>query len=196
MPEKGPDKTTGEAESPQTYGKPLLDRGELVRQALDGKLQAIAGYDSILWKIRSGYLAILYASLALILGTARIPDLRALALDLPRSVAAVSLISGFSLAAFLVDFGYLRKKLKVIVARDALVHLALDGDADSTEKIRFLLRISGEAGLPDGRLFSDALAEYNRQRNWNLAWITLWLYGTTPIVALIIYWVARCSTAS
>lgn len=49
----------GGAEPPQTHGKPLLERDELVRQALDGKLQAIAGYDSILWKIRSGYLAIL-----------------------------------------------------------------------------------------------------------------------------------------
>jgi hypothetical protein len=174
----------------------LIEVPELVRQALESKLQAIGGYDAILWKIRSGYLAVLYGSLALILGTSGVPNLHVLAADLARSVAAISLILGFSVAAFLVDFGYLRKKLKVIVARDELLRLALSPGPDKEAKLRFLLQISGEAPLPDPKIFGCARREYKRQRNWNLWWITLWLYFITPVVALFVWAVARGTTAS
>lgn len=40
---------------------------ELIRSALDGKPQATSGYDAILWKIRAGYVAILYGALGLLL---------------------------------------------------------------------------------------------------------------------------------
>jgi hypothetical protein len=81
----------------------LVPVAELVKSALEGKLTAIAGYDEILWRVRAGYLAVLYGSLGLILGKASPPDLRVLATNLPTAVAAISLISGFSLAAFLID---------------------------------------------------------------------------------------------
>jgi hypothetical protein len=175
----------------------LVPVSELVKSALEVKLTAIAGYDEILWRIRAGYLAILYGSLGLILGRAGSPDLQALATDLPKAVAAISLISGFSLAAFLIDYGYLRKKLKVVVARDELIgYLLGKEDGDRTKKLRFLLRISGEAKVAAKGLFPIAHSEYLRQRNWNLLWITLWLYSTTPVVAVLIYLVARSWKAS
>ena len=40
-------------------------RAELRRMAFEGKLQAIRGYDEILWKIRVGYAAVLYGGLSL-----------------------------------------------------------------------------------------------------------------------------------
>jgi hypothetical protein len=95
-----------------SYDASLIRPAELARSALKAKLNAIAGYDTILWKIRAGYLAVLYGSLGLILGTAGSPDLRAMAANTPLAVAAISLIFSFSLTAFLVDFGYLRKKLR------------------------------------------------------------------------------------
>ena len=170
---------------------------ELVKSALDAKITAIAGYDTILWRVRAGYLAVLYGSLGLILGKGSSPDLQTLAANLPTAVAAISLISGFSLAAFLIDYGYLRKKLKVVVARDELVgYLLGKEDSDRTKKLRFLLRISGEAKVAPKGLFPIAHSEYLRQRNWNLLWITLWLYGTTPVVSVLIYLVARSWNAS
>jgi len=41
---------------------------ESVRVSLEGKLQAIGGYDDILWKIRVGYPAVLYGVLSIALG--------------------------------------------------------------------------------------------------------------------------------
>jgi hypothetical protein len=57
-----------------SYDASLIRPAELARSALKAKLNAIAGYDTILWKIRAGYLAVLYGSLGLILGTAGSPD--------------------------------------------------------------------------------------------------------------------------
>jgi hypothetical protein len=65
------------------------------------------------------------------------------------------------------------------------------GDPDQIKKLDFLLRISGEVDIPDKVLFPGVRSEYVRQRNWNLCWITLWLYGTTPAVAILIYLVAK-----
>lgn len=40
----------------------------LIAAALETKLGAIGGYDAIIWKIRAGYVAILYGALTLLLG--------------------------------------------------------------------------------------------------------------------------------
>jgi hypothetical protein len=37
-----------------------LTPAKLVEAELEGKFKAIAGYDDILWKIRAGYLAVVY----------------------------------------------------------------------------------------------------------------------------------------
>jgi hypothetical protein len=159
---------------------------EPIRQALKDKLQAIAGYDAILWKIRTGYLLVLYGALGLTLGTGGLGEVGDLANNPARSMTVLSLIWAFSVAAFLVDFGYIRKKLKVIVARDELVKLWIRQEHDQMEKLQFLLRISGEAELPAGDLFPGARRQYRKQRNWNLFWITLWLYFITPVIATVL----------
>ena len=48
------------------YGTNSLTTDELIRLELDGKNQAIAKYDSILWKTRTGYAIVLYGALSLI----------------------------------------------------------------------------------------------------------------------------------
>jgi hypothetical protein len=168
-----------------------VEIGRLVRGELEGKIRAVREYDVIIWKVRAGYLAILYGSLALLLGTAGVPDLKALTGSVARSTAAIAMISGFSLAAFFVDFAYLRQKLKVIVARNELTGLVLAGALRANDKLGLLLRVSGEADVLDEAEFPKAHREYVRQRNWNLKWVSLWLYGTTPVVAAFIYAVAR-----
>jgi hypothetical protein len=101
----------------------------------------------------------------------------------------VLLIFGFSAAAFFVDFGYLRKKLKVIAAKDALVRFVAEREEIDRELLSFLLRISGEACMMDfkgHRFLLEARDEYKRQRNWNLKSIHLWLYGTAPVIMVIV----------
>jgi hypothetical protein len=44
-----------------------LTSDELIRLELRGKLLAIERYDSMLWKIRSGYVVVLYGSLTIVM---------------------------------------------------------------------------------------------------------------------------------
>src|SRR4030095_595911 len=91
-----------------------LTPAQFVKSEMEDKLKAIAGYDDILWKIRAGYLAVVYGALGLLVGTkdsAVIADaVNSPSLWSPLIIALVLLIFGFSAAAFFVDFGYLRKK--------------------------------------------------------------------------------------
>ena len=58
-----------------------LTRAKLISSELDGKLKAIAGYDDMLWKIRSGDVAILYGIPAIFLGTEGVPNLKEMMAD-------------------------------------------------------------------------------------------------------------------
>jgi len=46
-----------------------LTSEELIHFELQGKFQAVARYDSMLWKIRSGYAVVLYGALVIVGGT-------------------------------------------------------------------------------------------------------------------------------
>jgi hypothetical protein len=52
----------------ESKATPKLSYDELIRLELRGKLLAVERYDSMLWKIRSGYIAILYGTLTIIGG--------------------------------------------------------------------------------------------------------------------------------
>ena len=162
-----------------------LQPEQLIQSALNDTLTAIGGYDAILWKIRTGYLTILYGGLALIFGKEGIKDFGSLISNIGLSFSVFFLILGFSFAGFIVDFGYLRKKLKVIVCRDLLIGIVLNNNSELKNHYKVLLEITGEADVnsfPD-----DGKDEYIKKRNWNLKWILLPLYATTPGVFAIIY---------
>jgi hypothetical protein len=72
-----------------------LASDELIRAELKGEFLAVERYDSILWKIRSGYVVALYGGLAVLggnglKGSASCNNIRFL-------VAMISLIWGFSI---------------------------------------------------------------------------------------------------
>lgn len=165
----------------------------IVRLELEGLGQAIAGYDEILWKIRAGYFGILYGALTIFWGTGglisagrgeqTLPDLIG---DSTFTFTAFVLIVGFSLAAFFVDFAYLRKKLKVVVARDRLIRIAYDQRyVEDAEEVKALLSIAGEASRED--LPPKCYEPYAKKRKWNLLWIHLPLYATAPAMAIVVF---------
>jgi len=102
-----------------------LSRDELVRSTLTEKLEAIKGYDPIIWKIRTGYVAVLYGGLTLLLGTGSM-SMASILNDSMRSLVIVLLILGFSLSAGIIDGSYVSKKLREKATRDYLVKAAID----------------------------------------------------------------------
>ncbi len=121
---------------------------ELIRMELEGKDRAQSGYDSILWKIRAGYAAVLYGSLSLIVTLVEkwkvfLPPTKGI-------IIFALLIVGFSLFAAILDSFFLRSKLRVIIAKDKLVDLSVDLvsqqhiSAEKRTEINNMLHVSGE----------------------------------------------------
>lgn len=167
----------------QSSQAPVERRVELVQEALKSKLAAISGYDEILWKIRTGYLVVLYGASAVIVGKEGVVGQSTLPFGTGLSLWL--LVFGLSFAAFFVDFGYSRKKFKVIVARDALMRIALDDLSKPQPRLAKLLQIAGESDVKDKEIFTKNgdYKHYTRIRNWNLLWIHLPLYATPPAAA-------------
>lgn len=163
---------------------------ELIESALLLKEKLMAQYDDIIWKIRSGYIVILYGALTLLVGKNGVPNFATIVSNSDHSFSLVSLIVGLSLSVFLIDFGYVRKRMKIVAVRDLLVEIALNeayGQKESSKdyETEKLLKMAGET--PVKKLPKQARQEYKERRNWNLIWILLPIYFTTPMLAVIIY---------
>ena len=90
-----------------------VTRDDLIQKGLEGKDRAIAGYDEMLWKIRTGYAAVLYGvfTLAVSLGD-KTPWFQSIE---KAGLVAVTLITGFTVSAAALDFYFLRSKFRVIL---------------------------------------------------------------------------------
>ncbi len=163
------------------------DFKEQVIKCLDSRLNAIGGYDSIIWKIRAGYLGILYSTLGLLIGTngemtiSELSEMKELIL---------LLVIGFSISAYIIDYAYVRKKLRVVISRDKLMSLFLENETIEVN----LLKISGEMDLHESQ-DDEMKNDYYKKRNWNIRWILIPLYLTTPIIVLIIILLVRLATS-
>ncbi len=183
---------------------------ELLKRELAGKVRATGDYDSIIWRIRTGYLAVLYGSLGLLVGTHGIPNFRTIAADVVLTAAVLLSLIGFSASGFLIDFVSTRSKLRVVVARDALMRrfVSLIGPCPIDELGR-LLKLSGEdpglldefGGPQDRRqteldeerggmtedevLRRELIVEYQRRRSQSL-WVLGSLYVIAPIIGILV----------
>jgi hypothetical protein len=124
--------------------------------------------------------AILYGSVALLVGSNGAPDVGAIARSLPLAVSIFLLVGGFSFSICLVDYAYVRQKLRVVVARDALLRwFVRASDETDVGAVCGLLDLSGEdpdydalgtvgAGEPTadraGGPAYDIAREYQRRR--------------------------------
>ncbi len=119
----------------------------LIKDELDGKANAIARYDGMLWKIRSGYAVFLYGAVGIVAG---LVNKGVVQLDTATAVSISVLIFGFSAFAAFLDYSFMRSKLRVVDFRDRLTTLAYrraEGDGLDTEdqsKLLECLMNSGE----------------------------------------------------
>lgn len=119
----------------------------LIANELAGKAEAIGGYDAMLWKIRSGYAVFLYASVGLVTG---LVSEGVIALDLQASLSFSVLVFGFSAFAAVLDYSFMKSKLRVVAYRNKLMSYAYsmaggaELQADDREKLLECLKNSGE----------------------------------------------------
>lgn len=181
---------------PQPGGEPST--GQLIQTGLDIKIHIIRSYEEVIWKIRSGYVVILYGALTFLIGKEESIDLSKIAISFERSLPIILLIVGLSLSAFWVDYGYLQKKLRVIVFRDLLIQIAYDLNLSRDEKrkaedelmIKELLRVAAESPFStiDDKARSNRLEEeFKGKLRWNTVHILMPLYATTPALAVLIW---------
>ena len=137
---------------------------ELIRSELSGKTIALGRYDAILWKIRAGYVAIIYGAGILLAGKDGKGGLGASLEPKERLTWLLIVVAVLSVSIVLVDWSFLISKIKVVVARNRLSDLALrkaSGEqltAAEISEISRLIHISGEdPGLPStGQVVSQA----------------------------------------
>jgi hypothetical protein len=129
-----------------------LTREGLIQAGLEGKDKAIAAYDEMLWKIRTGYAAVLYGVFTLVVS---LGDKKNWVLSLDKTeLVALTLITGFTICAAVLDFSVLRSKFRVIQAKEELVDLALQlasgGKLEDWRgnSLNTLLHNSGEGEAP------------------------------------------------
>jgi hypothetical protein len=167
-----------------TTNEPRTTGIAMVTAEIEAKLKAILGYDEILWKIRAGYVGILYGSFALILGTNGIGQFSEFIADARRIRFLLLLVVGFSVSAAIVDITYLYKKVKVIVSRD-YIHYALLKDREALRKhLLVLMTISGEVPLKD--LPTRAKQSFLQRFPFNVMSETLFIYGMPVFLSLLL----------
>jgi hypothetical protein len=168
-----------EHQAPSERAPTPITLDELIRGGLAGKLVALARYDEIIWKIRAGYVAVLYGMLAFFVGKeSNLVEFMSSS-EVLRSLFPISL--SLSLCAFVVDLAFVLSKLRVVAARNHLSDLAVKRAAGhklhESEQDEFtkLLHLSGEAlTLPPLELLIAGL------------WPLLPLYLVTPIAIRLV----------
>lgn len=100
-----------------------MTHDDLIQMGLEGKDRALAEYDQILWKIRTGYAAVLYGVFTLVVS---LGDNSQWGLSTERAgIVALVLTTGFTISIAALDFSFLCSKYRVVQAKEELVKLAL-----------------------------------------------------------------------
>lgn len=151
----------------------------LIKDELAGKALAIARYDEMIWKIRSGYAVLLYGAVGIV---ATLVSQKAIVLTSQTALAVIVLVGGFSVFGASLDYCFMSAKLRVVNYRDRLVELAQQrvsghpGSADSDADLLECLKNSGER---------------KERINWNQRpglSVCLLYYGGTGSICTIATW--------
>jgi hypothetical protein len=154
----------------------IITRDDLVLSELKGKHEAIGRYDTIIWRVRTGYIAVLYGSLLLFSGKDN--GLERVLASRGTAFGAIATIAVLSVALALIDLGFRLRQLKVVDAYNRLTDVAFamaSGD-EVHDDIRVLLHNSGESSVPiDRRKLKHAIL------------LIFSLYLAMPALAIAVY---------
>src|SRR5882672_2255791 len=92
-------------EQPKTRKHNQLTVDELILSQLLGKANALNRYDAISWKIRSGYVIVLYGALSVLSG--KDFQLKGITGETAALAILIWVALGISLSAFLIDVNFL-----------------------------------------------------------------------------------------
>lgn len=177
--------STDESDIKPTGEVNQLTIDELIRSQLEGKSKALERYDQILWKVRSGYVVVLYGLLTVLAG--KDFQMSGVVVTTTRIEIALWITVGMSICALLIDLRFLGSKLLVIESRDLLSDVAVDlasrkRDRDQVvDNIRDLLHLSGEQPLLGKKL----------KKLLMLNWPILTLYAVTPSGVALVWYFSR-----
>ncbi len=120
----------------------------------------------------SGYVVVLYGALSLVSG-------KVVALT---GAALLLFIVGIALAAFLIDYSFVLRKMRVVVAGDELIDLVVAMANGSTinegfeENMRFLLYVSGENSSYDTDVVRRLLSWKSEAAFWLIYFLSVILF--------------------
>jgi hypothetical protein len=140
--------TTRERESnhqgPITESPSALEK--LVIGEIEGKNRAIHTYDDVVWKIRTGFMTLLFGSWAILL-KAVVESSASLDAQHRRLILALLIFSaGFAIGAAYIDRTYVRRKFRVILALDSLTAEVQQCSGDLRRIAPSLLQVAGDNG--------------------------------------------------
>lgn len=133
-------------------GSPLMDEEHkltidtLIKDELDGKATAIARYDEMIWKIRTGYAVLLYGAVGIV---ASLVNQETIILNVKTALSVIILIVGFSIFGAFLDYSFISAKLRVVKYRDRLVELTysrITGDPSDVSQSNELLECMKNSG--------------------------------------------------
>lgn len=114
---------------------------DIILQEITGKNMAIHAYDGIIWKIRSGYLALVFGGWAILLKSLTDGIIEKVNI-IVISMFIVNL--GMSFGGCFIDCNYVRRKFRVILVLDQLMESIKENHVDLNKIPDNLLKVSGD----------------------------------------------------
>jgi hypothetical protein len=133
---------------------------KMVLGEIEGKNSAIHTYDDIIWKIRTGYLTLVFAGWAILLKSIADSQQRTGQGFESITIAMFFFSVGLAAGGWFVDRAYSRRKARVIHALDRLMQAIADNSGDFGKVPVELLKVAGDnPDVPyDSRGYREGLA--------------------------------------
>jgi hypothetical protein len=150
---------------------------------IEGKNKAVHAYDGIIWKIRTGFLTLLFAGLGILL-TGFIKEGADFEKAKPFVYIMFMVATGIAIPGAIIDLNYVRRKFRVISDLNELFlkGLCLNEPIDENTKRELCkcMRVSGDSG---DKSYRNVETGYKGE-----CWVLVLIYSI-PVVLLWIGWV-------
>lgn len=162
---------------------------QIILNEIGGKNMAVHAYDGIIWKVRTGFLTLIFAGWGIIL-----TGLAQKNVELPEAEPFILIMlivsSGLSIPGSVIDINYIRRKFRVIRDLNKLLRIApklAAEDADSyLQDLELCMRVSGDSG-------DDSYKQVTGYYGAFIAGLVVYFF---PLIVLWISWLFRTSIFS